>query len=92
MSKQFRKRNRPGRNLHHLVNKRYGGADTRQNLLLIDIERHQAWHKLFGNMNAKEALRLLARVVRAKANHGRQYAGNPAVASVEILLETKEET
>lgn len=64
--KAYRKRNRRGRNQHHLVPRSRGGGTYRQNMLLIDIERHKAWHQLFGNMTATEALDLLERTVRAK--------------------------
>ncbi len=67
MSKAYRKWNRKGRNHHHfLKNKVYGGDSSRQNLLLIHIERHRAWHDLFKNMSAEEAIRLLQRAIRAK--------------------------
>ena len=35
-------------------------------MLWIDIERHRAWHAVFGNLGAEEVLALLERVVRAK--------------------------
>lgn len=64
--KSYRKWNRKNRNQHHLVPRSRGGGTYRQNLLLIDIDRHKAWHELFGNMTATEALDLLTRVVQAK--------------------------
>jgi hypothetical protein len=57
----------PGRNFHHLFELRCrGGSKKKWNLLLIDIERHEAWHRLFGLLEAEEVLALLMRVVRAK--------------------------
>ncbi len=69
--KKFRKSNRRkkrynGRNFHHLTPRSRGGKDTDDNLLLIEIEKHEAWHKMFGIKTAKEVLALLERVVRAK--------------------------
>lgn len=70
-NKKFRhcnrvKRKHDGRNYHHLTPVSRNGSDQRQNLLLIDIERHEGWHKVFGNRTAEEVLELLERVVRAK--------------------------
>jgi len=56
-----------GRNRHHFLQaKSRGGHSTPQNLLLIDIEKHEAWHRLFKLMSAEEVLDLLTRVVEAK--------------------------
>lgn len=59
-----------GRNLHHLIPKSRGGVDTNSNLLLIGIEKHEAWHKLWGTRTVGEVLCLLERVVRAKEHQG----------------------
>lgn len=65
--RRFGRRKRlTGRNLHHLLPRSRGGDDSISNLLLMKIEKHEAWHKLFGTMSAEEALALLQRVVRAK--------------------------
>jgi 5-methylcytosine-specific restriction endonuclease McrA len=69
--KKFRKNNRyqkhhKGRNYHHLIPRSRGGENSSDNLLLIEIEKHEAWHKIFGTKTAEEALRLLERVVQAK--------------------------
>jgi hypothetical protein len=70
--KFYRKENRhrkhlPGRNRHHfLLPKSRGGGMDFNNLLLIDIEKHEAWHRIFKNATAEEVLCLLERVVRAK--------------------------
>lgn len=54
------------RNRHHLVPRSRGGYDDLANLLLIDIECHQYWHKVFGNRTLEEVIELLLRVHRAK--------------------------
>ena len=58
------------RNRHHIRAKaRARGKmwrDHRSNLLLIDVERHEAWHTLFGLLDINEAIELLTRVQRAK--------------------------
>lgn len=69
---RYRKFNRhrkqlAGRNRHHFILPRSrGGDESRQNLLVMHIERHTAWHKLFGTMTAEEAVELLQRAIRAK--------------------------
>jgi hypothetical protein len=71
----FRKRNRwqktqnrrrPGRNLHHLLPRARGGKDNDKNLLLIDIEKHEAWHRIFGLRSLGEVIALLQRLDRMK--------------------------
>lgn len=57
-----------GRNRHHILNRCRGGGDEPQNLLLINIERHEAWYKLFRNLTLEEAIKLLLRVRKAKGN------------------------
>lgn len=64
--KKAKRRHHQGRNRHHLHPKSRGGSNLLSNLLLIDIERHKAWHAMFGNATADEVLDLLTRVVRAK--------------------------
>ena len=57
----------PGRNRHHFLKaKSRGGDKSMNNMLLMQIERHEAWHKLFGLMSAEEAVELLARAIRMK--------------------------
>lgn len=36
------------------------------NLLVLDIERHNAWHKIFKNMSFLEVIYLLIRTLKAK--------------------------
>ncbi len=71
----FRKLNRhkkrlAGRNLHHLIPRSRFGDNSKSNLLLISIEKHELWHRLWGNRTAEEILALLERVVRAKQRQG----------------------
>lgn len=54
------------RNHHHLKNKCRGGLNTPNNLLLIKVERHKMWHKLFGNLSLNEVIDLLVRLREAK--------------------------
>jgi len=58
--------NRKARNRHHLKPKSRGGQKVESNLLLIDMERHNAWHKLWGNRTLDEVIELLLRVRQAK--------------------------
>lgn len=55
-----------GRNKHHLTPRSRGGMDTDWNLLLIKIERHNEWHKIFGNLTLDEIIALLERLRRFK--------------------------
>ena len=59
----FRKRNR-----HHLRPRSRGGDSHPSNLLLIQVERHETWHRLFGNRTLSEVIQLLKRVERAKTH------------------------
>ena len=64
-----------GRNWHHfLLPKSRGGDKSLNNLLLIDIEKHEAWHRIFKNATAEEVLALLERVVRAKKHQTKRVA------------------
>ena len=60
------KRNKHKRNKHHLIPKSRGGEKTQSNILLIDVERHNAWHRLWGNRTLDEVIALLIRVKHAK--------------------------
>lgn len=62
-----RRKRYPGRNRHHLVPKSRGGSNSLANILLLDIDRHMYWHKLFNLMTLEEVLELLQRVARMKA-------------------------
>lgn len=61
-----RRKHYRGRNRHHLQAKSKGGSNHVSNLLLMHIERHEAWHKIFKLMNLDEAIALLERCKRMK--------------------------
>lgn len=64
--KKLKKRYHPGRNKHHLVPRSRGGNNTEQNLLLLDVHKHDLWHRLWGNRTIEEILALLSRMARMK--------------------------
>jgi len=49
-------------NRHHLRPKSRGGDALESNLLVMDIERHNAWHFLFKNLTLDEIIELLERI------------------------------
>ena len=55
------------RNRHHLQAKSLGGSNHPSNLLLIDIDKHREWHRIFGLLNLEEVIALLQRLQRCKA-------------------------
>lgn len=65
-----RKHGRPhkrGRNYHHLVPVSRNGSNDVSNLLLIDLERHTAWHTLFRNLDIWEVRDLICRMADMKS-------------------------
>lgn len=64
--KKKRKKHYPGRNRHHLVPRSRGGKKKLSNLLLMSIDRHDYWHKIFGNKTLDEVIALLQRIRRMK--------------------------
>ena len=70
MSKQVRRfklpRSAPRRNRHHLIPRSRGGTDARSNLLMIREDRHELWHRLWGDRTLNEVLELLTRVKHMK--------------------------
>ena len=64
--KKHKMKRHRGRDRHHLVNRVNGGNRHPSNLLLINIERHHAWHKLFRNLNLDQVIELLIRTRAAK--------------------------
>ncbi len=56
----------PGRSKHHLTPRSKGGSRDDDNLLLLSLEHHAAYHKLFGNASWEEAIELMVRVHRKK--------------------------
>ena len=72
MSKKQKKRqwHRKGKfNRHHIKNKCKGGRALPDNIIRMDIERHKAFHFLFGNMDFEEIAGLLLRTARIKQSH-----------------------
>lgn len=55
-----------GRNFHHLTPRSRLGNGMPNNLLLIDIEKHECFHKIFGNRTLEEVIRLLQRLKELK--------------------------
>lgn len=53
-------------NRHHMRPKSRGGTKDPKNMLYMKIDRHDAWHLLFGNRTISEVIRLLIRIKRAK--------------------------
>lgn len=53
-------------NKHHLLNKCKGGKNEEWNIAVLYIERHQYWHKIFGNKSLEEVIDLLIRLKRIK--------------------------
>jgi hypothetical protein len=60
-SKQYR-----GRQKHHLTPRSKNGDDEPENILLLNMLRHQAWHILFGHKSLEEVIQLLLRLHSAK--------------------------
>lgn len=61
-----RRKHKDHRNRHHLFPKSRGGPTRKENLLLIDIDKHILLHKIFGNRTLGEILVLLHRTLHAK--------------------------
>ena len=55
-----------GTNRHHLTPKSRHGKATPRNILRIDIQKHQCWHKIFGNQTLEETIAELQRLKRMK--------------------------
>jgi hypothetical protein len=66
MKKGKRKKHYQGRSYHHLIPKSRNGEYTPSNLLLMQVERHKIWHKLFGNRTLSEVINLLIRLKKLK--------------------------
>lgn len=65
--KRKRYTRRAGRtNKHHILPKARGGISIESNLVLMDEERHNAYHLLFGLLTFDEAARVLIRISRMK--------------------------
>ncbi|HLB41242.1 MAG TPA: hypothetical protein VJN02_00055 [Gammaproteobacteria bacterium] len=66
MSKAYRKVRHVGRGRHHNLAKSRNGGYNIQNLILLDNEKHQLLHKIFGNRTLREIIAVLKRLDRAK--------------------------
>jgi len=65
--KKSKKWKRSGKfNRHHIKNKVMRGTSVESNILIMDTERHSAWHFLFKNKSFKQVAELLLRVDRIK--------------------------
>jgi hypothetical protein len=59
--------NRSGRrNKHHILPKSRRGIKTEDNLILLDENRHAAFHLLFSNRTLREAAAVLIRAAEMK--------------------------
>lgn len=54
------------KNRHHLKPKSRGGQKVDSNMLLIDMEKHNAWHVLWGNRTLEEVIAVLQRLKHYK--------------------------
>lgn len=54
------------RNKHHLTPKSRGGKDSRDNMLLIKVKKHNLLHKIFGNRTWEEIIQVMIRVAEMK--------------------------
>jgi hypothetical protein len=79
MGKKRRKRRDslryPMRNKHHILPKSRDGGNEPENLLLLKVQKHQAFHYLFGDRTIEEAIELLLRVHRAKGRCTKALVG-----------------
>jgi len=71
----YSKRRYGKRNHHHIQPKSRGGNSKPSNILLIDIEKHRCWHRMFGLRNISEVIELLLRLRRFK--QGQDYQKIP---------------
>lgn len=55
-----------GRNKHHLIPTSRGGVYISFNKILINIEKHNRWHEVFGNLTLDEIIKLLTRIKRMR--------------------------
>jgi len=49
------------KNRHHILPRSRGGTKSPKNILILDSNRHSAYHLLFGNRTLLEAAALLKR-------------------------------
>jgi hypothetical protein len=51
---------------HHLTNRFCGGNDAPNNILILEENRHAAWHLIFGNANPEQAIAIIRRMIAIK--------------------------
>ena len=51
---------------HHIKNRSRGGGDEAFNILRMKRGKHEVWHKIFGNKDIPEIIKLLERIQRMK--------------------------
>ena len=61
MSRHNSKYHKRIRSKHHIKNKVNGGTLTPDNIIMLRMEKHRAWHQLFHNMSFLEAAEVLIR-------------------------------
>ncbi len=54
---------------HHITNRRYGGKNTKSNLIRLEENREKAWHFLFHNLSFEEVAELLTRTCQMKGRN-----------------------
>jgi hypothetical protein len=54
------------RNRHHMTPKCRQGSNEPWNILLLDVQRHELYHKIFGVRTLDETIQLLCRLRRMK--------------------------
>jgi len=64
----FRKENRRKKKLsrHHLLNRCRQGTDCDENILMLTLEHHREWHRLFKNSDPEYIIAVLTRMMRMK--------------------------
>lgn len=76
-------------NRHHLTPRSRGGENLESNLILIKIERHNAWHRFWGNANLKEILFYLSHCSNKQFKHNKDWQkiwGNKTTRKVIAIL------
>lgn len=61
MSRHNSKYHKRIRSKHHIINKVNDGPSTPENIILLRMEKHRAWHQLFHNMSFLQVAELLIR-------------------------------
>ena len=75
-AKSWRQQNQ---NRHHLLNKCRGGDFSPQNIIMLKVDKHNEWHRIFRNSDPEDIIRVLLRMCRMK--------GYPLHENFELLLE-----